>query len=543
MLGKKRRAYQEQAFWANKRLRRYMLAWLRQGGKSTTLSEQSLLEMAEHPGRLITFATASLNLGGEMPEKEAQLWQTFMRDMRAWADERKLQLVAGERRHATDADSWRKLPDDIDVAALADVLEHSKFEVRLNHSNTVSSRLKVIAANVQTARGFTGSVKLDEAPFVDDLRTLMAEMEPIFSTDPTFCFLMAGTPPPDYAHYAYELFTPEDGKEDWADNPEGNWFKNRAGIWVHRVTIDDAALSGRKNYHPDTGAEVTPDEARNASPDKEGWDRSNRLKRPTIGRSAISPTALNEAQTKGMDRGMALNWDPREMELPAGALEHIKGSVTLGLDLGTTEKKTSNPTAIAIHRREGVDHHVPLILWWKSADPAVTKRRVKQILEALVRIQVTPKALGIDGTNERNYAREIRSECSNLCDVRIRVGSENVVDKKDMDGLSINIKTHKGNLLSNAGESGRLILPWSRYVYDDWMRVVKDRGGFECSVGSQGEHGDTFDAVALALLEDESGGSAEAIFPQRGDLGISGRDPNPTWMQRAREFIEGLTYG
>jgi len=86
-----------------------------------------------------------------------------MRNMRAWAEARGTQLVAGERRHVNDADSARQLPEDIDVAGLADVLEHSKFEVRLRHSQTVSSRLKVIAANVQTARGFTGSVKLDEA--------------------------------------------------------------------------------------------------------------------------------------------------------------------------------------------------------------------------------------------------------------------------------------------------------------------------------------------------------------------------------------------
>lgn len=82
--------YQDQAFWANKKLRRYLLMWLRQGRKTSTLAEQSLLEMAEHEGRLITFATASLNLGAEMPEKEAQVWQQFIRDMQAWADARKL---------------------------------------------------------------------------------------------------------------------------------------------------------------------------------------------------------------------------------------------------------------------------------------------------------------------------------------------------------------------------------------------------------------------------------------------------------------------
>ena len=540
---KKRRAYQDQAFWANKRLRRYMLAWLRQGGKSTTLAEQSLLEMAEHPGRLITFATASLNLGGEMPEKEATLWQAFMRDMRAWAEARGTQLVAGERRHVNDADSWRQLPEDIDVAGLADVLEHSKFEVRLRHSQTVSSRLKVIAANVQTARGFTGSVKLDEAPFVDDLRTLMAEMEPIFSTDPTFCFLLAGTPPPDYAHYAYELFTPEDGNEDFETKLEGNWFKNRSGIWVHRVTIDDAALAGRKNYHPDTGAGITPDEARAASPDKEGWDRSNRLTRPKVGRSAISPMALTVAQQKGMDRCFASEWPPELPELPAGALKHCQGTVSLGLDLGTTEQKTSNPTALSVKGDIGGDIHLPSIMWWKSADPRVTKAKVMLVVKTLIRMGVRLKALGIDATNERQYAREIRDELSGLISVVLLVGSENVPGVKDSDGFNINVKAYKGNLLANAGESERLIMPWNRYVYDDFMRVVKAKGTYEAPVGSQGEHGDTFDSSACAIMVDEQSGPAEAIFPGRGDLAAPARSQHPSWMQKTYEFVEGLIHG
>jgi hypothetical protein len=520
----KRRAYQEQAFWANKKLRRYMLGWLRQGGKSSTLAEQSLLEMAEHQGRLITFATASLNLGGEMPEKEAQLWQRFVRDMRSWAEERKMQLVAGERRHVADADSWRQLPDDIDIGGLADVLEHSKFEVRLRHSNTVSSRLKVIAANVQTARGFTGSVKLDEAPFVDDLRTLMAEMEPIFSTDPTFCFLMAGTPPPDYADYAYELFTPDNGVEDYPLNPEGNWFKNRIGWWVHRVSIDDAAAAGRKNYHPETGKEVTPDEAREASSDKEGWDRSNRLARPKMGRSAISPGALSTAQTKGINKGLACEWPPEQLDLPEGALDHCKGNVTLGLDLGTTEKQTSNPTSISVKGMEAGEHHIGLTLWWKSADPAVTKRRVTQILKALIARGCRPVGMGIDATNERNYAREIRDDNANLCDIRLIIGSENVPLIKDVDGVNVNFKAHKGNLFSTAAEAGRVILPWSRYLYDDCMRVTRNKGTFDCTVGSQGEHGDTFDSIALCFVIEESGGPAQVFFPQIGDLATNGPD-------------------
>ena len=539
MKARQRFVYQDQAFWANKKLRRYMLAWLRQGRKTSTLSEQSLLEMAEHPGRLITFATASLNLGAEMPEKEAQVWQQFLRDMQSWAESRKMQLVAGERRHASDADSWRQLPDDIDVGGLADVLSHSKFEVRLRHTNTVSSRLKVIAANVQTARGFSGSVKLDECAFVDDLRTLLAELEPIFSTDPTFNFLMATTPPPDYAHYAYELLTPEDGNEDFEPCAEGHWFKNRAGIYVHRVTIDDAALAGRKNFHPDTGAEISPDEAREASPDKEGWDRSNRLKRPLVGTSAVSPLALDQAQRMGMNQASAAHWDEALENLPAGALDHVKGTVAIGIDMATTTNKKSNPTSLSIVRKNGDGFETPLILWWKTANPHVTTGRVIGLLTSLRAMDVKIEGVGIDGTSEKYYARLLKEAIGALADVQIIVSSETVETPEG----SITLKAFMGNDLANAIESGKMLLPFNTYVYKDFMRVVKNRGSFDAAVGPNGEHGDTFDSTKLGMRVLQKGGSVEAYFPERGDLAGEVRSPNPSWFDQARQLWDGLRHG
>jgi hypothetical protein len=536
---RKRLSYQDQAFWARKKLRRYMLAWLRQGRKTTTLAEQSLHEMAEHAGRLITFATASLNLGSEMPEKEAWVWQAFLKDMQEWADERKLQLVAGQRRHVNDDDSWRQLPDDIDIAAIADLLEHSKFEVRLKHSNTVSSRLKVIAANVQTARGFSGSVKLDEAAFVDDLQTLLAELEPIFSTDPTFNFLMATTPPPDYAHYAYELLSPEEGNMEFPLNPEGNWFLNRAGLWVHRVTIDDAAAAGRKNYHPDSGAEITPDEAREASMNKEGWDRSNRLTRPMVGTSAVSPLAMDSAQRRGLNCSFAAHWDESQTALPAGALDHISGTVTVGLDLATTTKKKSNPTSLAIGDMRDGHFAARLILWWKTANPHVTTDRTLLILRALQSMDVRVHGLGIDATSERYFADLLKGAIGSLAPVSLLVSSESI----DTPEGKINLKTLMGNRLADAAESDKLTLPFSTYVYKDWMRVVKDRGGYDAAVGPNGEHGDTFDAVKICNHLFTTTTEVEALFPGIGDLAASGRSKDPSWMERTRDFLEGLIYG
>jgi hypothetical protein len=231
------RDYQLQAFWAFKRLRRYLMLWLRQGGKTTTLSKQSLLEMAEQAGKLITFVSCSLNIGSEFVEKEAKTFHDILDELRREAQGAEKKLTIGYRPNGDrdGEDNFKTLPDDTPWEDIADCLERSRFELRLWHSDTVCSRTKVIAANIATARSWSGSVKFDEIAFIRDLKTFLAEIEPIFSTDPSFNLIMATTPPPDYAHYAYELLTPEDGKDDFPLNPKGNWFKNRAGIYVHRV--------------------------------------------------------------------------------------------------------------------------------------------------------------------------------------------------------------------------------------------------------------------------------------------------------------------
>lgn len=66
-----------------------------------------------------------------------------------------------------------------------------------------------------------------------------------------------------------------------------------------------------------------------------GWDRSNRLKRPLVGTSAVSPLALDSRSAKGW-KGPCSRLALELLEadaLPAGALDHAAGTLTLGIDL------------------------------------------------------------------------------------------------------------------------------------------------------------------------------------------------------------------
>jgi len=532
------RAYQSQAFWAVKKLRRYLLAWLRQGGKTTTLADQSFLEMAEYAGRLITFVSASLNIGSEFVEKEAKTFHAMLADLREKAEKREKQLTFGYRPNVDSDhdDNFKTLPVDLDWEALADVMERSKLELRLWHSNTVCSRTKIIAANIATARSWSGSVKFDEVAFVRDLRNFLAEIEPIFSTDPTFNLIMATTPPADFAHYAYELLTDESGNEDFPLSPEGNWFKNRAGMWVHRVTIDDAAAAGRKCYHPDTGAEQTPDENREGSLEKEGWDRSNRLKKPTVGTSAVSPAALDLAQRKGRDRSYAAEWTGVGTDVDLSRLSYavsLGEELCLGLDVASTEGKKSNPTSLSLAAQPGLKLVVPWTMWWKTSDPDITTERVCSVIGGLLRLGVKIRRLCIDASGDRLFARSLAKVVMSRFGIPVSlcIATEAIVYLGD----KVSLKYLQGHRLSSAVEGGQAELPFSRYMYDDFMRVSKAGGSYECSLGTNGEHGDTFDSVKQAQHGFYSAGRAEAEgvavgsqqgAKQRSDITAEDEDAN-----------------
>jgi len=509
--------------------------WLRQGGKTTTLANQGLLEMAEHKNRLITFVSASLNIGSEFIEKEAQTWSIMLEEFRDWAEKRKMKIIAGER-SSEDADSFKQMPDNINLDDLANALERSKFEIRLKHSNTTYSRTKVIAPNIATARSWSGSVKFDEVAFVRDLRILLAELEPVFSTDPFFTFIMATTPPPDTAHYAYELMTPADGNEDFEISKDGNWFKNRAGLWVHRVTVDDAAASGRKIYNPETGEEQTADEAREMSIDKEGWDRSNRLTRPLTGTSAISPGALDTAQRKGKNITVGREWP-----LPPQWWDNVgKGPLAIGVDPATTEGKKSNPTGLALVEEIGLEYIARALTWYKLADPKEARQRIVDMVDILISMGYRNQLRGVsvDATNERYWARELKDE------LPVPVTLTGGGDAVEYLGEKMNFKFYSGSLLSNNAEAGRVILPEGRYIYDDFARVTKSRGTFVAPVGANGEHADTFDAVRQAMSLLQGSGPVEISGVPVGNVAGWHQDrvdhDDPLWLRatnKAKSFF------
>lgn len=281
------RIYQREAFVSE--LRRLFLLWCRQKGKSYTLGTKALDWMMATPGVLVTLLSASITLGTEVVLKEAAIWKDMLEILRKAAEKADLKLTSNV--------------DGLDFDALCDILEHSKLEVKLWHSNTTYSRSRVIAPNPDTAVGFTGHIIGDEVGRWPNAKDVFEAVLPFMDSNPEFNLLLATTPPPDDKHYTFELFAPP-ADAVFTVNPKGNWYRSSSGIMVHRVDAWDAHAAGVPLYHPETRQPITPDEHRALAFDKAGWDRNYALKFLSGGAAAVSMSAIARAMQRGRELGL-----------------------------------------------------------------------------------------------------------------------------------------------------------------------------------------------------------------------------------------------
>jgi hypothetical protein len=465
------RPYQLAADAALKLYGIFILLWRRQSGKTEVLSTWALETMLSRPGDTVILASASLNVGGEVALRAAGVFWAVLERLRA-------------RFKALDLGDT---PFDFDAMTAA--FQAGKLEVRFTHPGGQVSRLKVLAPNPATARGFSGTVFLDEIGFIRDFRELWDAVEPITSSDPTFRLIMCTTPPSDAAHYSHELIVPPAGLEFEATEPAGVWYRSEAGLLVHRVDAWDADSAGAQLYHPETRAPLTTDEHRALALDKEAWDRNYGLRLASTGTSAVALNTLHHAQTRAeAKRCLAL-----EGELPGdwrARLGEISEPVTVGFDVATTEKNSSNPSSITIMEKVGTLYLARLIFRWKTNDPKISRAYLGEIASVL-----KVRRLCVDASNERFFAKALRDQLSPWCPVELVVSSENIT----VGMVELPTKTYLGNLLVNALDDAQLALPADRWVRQDFRLVRKVSGRFDTEVDASGNHGDSFDSTKLAL--------------------------------------------
>ena len=493
---------------------RLFLLWRRQAHKTTTLAKMALRFMMKHRGGLVTFASASLLVGSEAVVREGQVIESARERLFRDAKAIKAAFDSVRGKVARANMKLESTGDGLKSDDFAELFERQKLEARIWHSATVCSRTRIIAPNPATARSWSGCVFIDEAGHILPLPALLEAMEPIMSSDPAFRLVMAGTLPRDDAHYCHELTAAPEGTA-FAPDPKGHWYTSQAGLPVHRVDAHDAAAAGLKTYDLDTREEVTPEAHRAKAFDRDAWDRNYGLVFKRGGTTAVALALLNQAMALG--RGQCVFG---EDDFCRDWRRHLgRGKIAIGFDLATTENKMSNPSALAVVEQFDNRFFVRLLLAFKTSDPAVSRAMLKEALDLGPNRRA--RRVCIDATNERFFATDLKRELAGkvICELVI-AGAQTTYC-----GETMSYKTYLGNLLLNPLEDGLLALPEARYVKEDFRLVRKDRGGFETDIDSQGRHGDTFDAVKLALHGLRGGGP---VFAQAVGLGTTYGRPAQT---------------
>lgn len=275
------RSYQQEAFWSEHGVMFWL--WRRQAGKSFTAASKALRRMMEIRGLSSFFVSASVALGTEFVRKEAEVWAKVIEAMRQLAASQDLQLESNA--------------DGLDLDAVCDLFEHQKLETKIWHDRTTYSRSRVIAPNPDTAVGWTGDIWMDEFGRMPEFQAVLEAVLPFMSSNPQFRLLGITTPPPDDAHYSWELVLPQ--QEEFEINARGNWYRSQAGYLVHRVDAWDAFAAGVPMYDDETRAALTPEEHRKKAFDKTAWDRNFGLRFVAGGTAALSAASLLVAMERG----------------------------------------------------------------------------------------------------------------------------------------------------------------------------------------------------------------------------------------------------
>lgn len=510
-----RREYQNVALAAVRQIRQIVLYWTRRGRKSTTLGDIMFDDLSRGPGRMAVAASASLLLGSELVTVTVSAGERALciggevdalnASLAAGADAKGLLLQPADQQTG-------KVVKGLSREEYADMYQANRLEWRLYFDKTAYSRLQVIAPNPATARGWRALVVRDEVGYTRPAfeRDMQIATDAMMRDTPDLKMVYASNLCMDDRHPYFAMTMPRDitaasEEEQFPANPRGHLYIGQTGLTVHRVALKDAYAAGHRLYD-DFGNAMTYEQARNFGPVKMGWDISYALNHKAGGASAIDVIQLTMAQQRGADLGCVFAFVESDAEFRA-ALAQLRerigpGRVGVGMDVASTEKETSNPTSVTVLEDTGGEYPARLVIYWKDRREAEQRERLRAILDAIAGRPAGGEArmLCIDGTSERLFADGTMQMFKHRLPVVVVVSSESVDPvPAGYETTGVNYKTWLGDLFSQALNTGRVPVPPSTYLKDDYRLVMKDGGRYVCSPEPDGKHGDGFDSGKLAL--------------------------------------------
>lgn len=201
--------------------------------------------------------------------------------------------------------------------------DNMRMEVRITLGEKIG-RIKVLAANPRTARGFSGDLILDEFAFHENSNAIWEAAEPILSSNPDFLCRIASTGNGKhnmfYRMAACSNETPKDG----------SITKSVTGFNVSRVSRTQAYHMGVKIYSlGDTRKPITPEEARAKALDKRAYDQNYELEFNDENMALLTHELIQSAMRSGIPIDEQ-SWSERSIAI----LRAAKHDLHFGMDVG-----------------------------------------------------------------------------------------------------------------------------------------------------------------------------------------------------------------
>lgn len=288
-----------------------ILHWSRQIGKSFTLAswavDRLLTQLQTYDSWLVTVLSNSRDNGAEFVIKCQEVCNKLG--------------IAMAKPAQPIGDAMVYVADDTSPDLH---YENMRMEVRITLTvNGVErvGRIKVLAANPRTARGFSGDLILDEFAFHEDSNAIWEAAEPILSSNPEFLCRIASTG--NGKHNMFYRMASGPGNND------GTIFVSTAGFKVCRVTRSEANKMGVKVYDPSTRQVITPEEARKKALDKRAYDQNYECKFNHENMALLTHELIQQAQREGIPIDDQA-WSPVSM----ARMYRAEGELNLGGDIG-----------------------------------------------------------------------------------------------------------------------------------------------------------------------------------------------------------------
>lgn len=464
------RAYQRPVFEDNE-TGILVLHWSRQIGKSFTLAAWAVYRLLSRPGRLVTVLSNSKDNGTEFALKCAEVCRKFEK----------------AKKKVIEEHNWKDLSTSL-------AYEDMRFEITIKvkvRGEIKIGRIKVLAANPRTARGFSGDLILDEFAFHEDSAAIWDAAEPILSSNPDFLCRIAST-----------------------GNGTSNMFYRMAteGLYkVSRVRRSDAWRMGVKIYDAKTRKPITPEEARAQALDKASYDQNYECAFASETGSLLTNNLINAAVDPDapiFDFDGENSQGREELAVPSEALTLLDEAERRGhvVYVGGDVAYSHNYAVYSFGDLDGATLKTLFIARIHGSRLPQQRRFLKPLLNhsAVERAALDESGLGLGLVQDLEDEDE-----SPQCYFKIQginfAQTEPISDRMRHEGRrekTVRITELMANDLSEMHDDHRITYPCDAIMREDLRKPMKIRNGSRVSIAAESTktgHADHFWSLALMV--------------------------------------------